>query len=413
MSVLPPPVSAAEVQRQLDFACRAHEDGHLPQALEAYQQLLATLPAMALLHYNRGLVLYEMAEFEQALPAFVQADHLAPEDADTLFNLALCQRKTGHAANAIATYLHLLEVEPSHIDGLYNLGGCYLHLHDDAQARDCYQRVLVLSPNYLSALNNLAYLHHRAGEMEEAINLYGRVLEQRPEDASVRYLLAALLEVPLEEAPESYVRDFFDAFAEDFERSLVEDLLYDNPHQLMGCLGRSSVAATACFQHGLDLGCGTGLSGMAFKGRTLMLDGVDLSAAMLAQAQSKGCYHHLHQDSIDHFLHTTGEHYDLFLATDVFIYVGNLVPIFTAAHDVGCKGSLFCFSTEHLSVPGFRLMPTGRFAYAPGYIYEMAGATGWQVMRTEPTQLRREREGWIGGDLWIMQRLELGLDATC
>lgn len=409
MRVPSPPVSAAEVQRQLDYACRAHEGGQLHQALEAYQQLLVILPAMALLHYNLGLVLYEMAEFEQALPAFVQADHLVPEDPDTLFNLALCQRKTGHAATAIATYLHLLEVEPGHIDGLYNLGGCYLHLHDDAQARECYQRVLALSPNYLSALNNLAYLHHRAGEMEQAISLYGRVLEQRPEDASVQYLLAALLEVPLEEAPESYVRDFFDAFAEDFERSLVEDLHYDNPYQLLSCLGRSSVAPAHSFQHGLDLGCGTGLSGMAFKGHTLLLDGVDLSGAMLAQAQAKGCYHHLHQDSIDHFLRTTGEYYDLFLATDVFIYVGNLLPIFTAAHEVGRSGSLFCFSTEHLSVPGFRLRPTGRFAYAPSYIHAMAVDTGWQVMHTEPTQLRREREGWIGGDLWILQRLTPGL----
>lgn len=408
MSLPPPSVSAAEVQRQLDCACRAHEDGHLHEALHAYRQLIAALPAMALLHYNLGLVLYEMARFEQALPAFAQADHLMPEDPDTLFNLALCQRKTGHAAAAIATYLHLLEVEPGHIDGLYNLGGCYLHLHDDGQARDCYQRVLDLDPNYLSALNNLAYLHHRAGEMAEAINLYGRVLEQRPEDESVQYLLAALLEVPLDQAPERYVRDFFDAFAEDFERSLVEDLHYDNPRQLYGCLCRSSVSATERFQHGLDLGCGTGLSGLAFKDHTLLLDGVDLSGAMLAQAQAKGCYHHLYQDSIDHFLRATGERYDLFLATDVFIYVGNLLPIFTAAHDVGRSGSLFCFSTEHLSVPGFRLMPTGRFAYAPRYLHELAQETGWQVMRTEPTRLRREREGWIGGDLWIVQRL--GLD---
>lgn len=412
MSLPPPPLTAAMVQRQLDCAFRAHEGGQLHEALDAYQHLIAALPAMALLHYNLGLVLYEMAEFAQALPAFAQADHLAPEDPDTLFNLALCHRKTGQPVAAIATYLHLLEVAPGHIDGLYNLGGCYLHLHDDSQARDCYQRVLALDGNYLSALNNLAYLHHRAGEMDEAISLYGRVLEQRPEDASVQYLLAALLEVPLDEAPESYVRDFFDAFAEDFERSLVEDLLYDNPQQLYGCLCRSSIAAADCFQHGLDLGCGTGLSGLAFKGRTLMLDGVDLSAAMLAQAQTKGCYRHLHQDSIDHFLRTTSNHYDLFLATDVFIYVGNLLPIFMATHGLGHSGTLFCFSTEHLGVPGFRLMPTGRFAYAPHYIHDLAAETGWQVMRTESTQLRREREGWIGGDLWILQWLGLATDVS-
>ena len=86
----------------------------------------------------------------------------------------------------------------------------------------------------------------------------------------MRYLLAALLGLPLTEAPDVYVQDFFDAYAEDFERSLVEDLGYENPRLLFDCFSQATSLGLQ-YDHGLDLGCGTGLSGQAFKERINVL----------------------------------------------------------------------------------------------------------------------------------------------
>jgi predicted TPR repeat methyltransferase len=399
-----PAPPAAFVHDRFVLACEAQSEGRLQEALEAYLELTVLAPASALLQYNLGLVYFELNLFVQALRSFALADSLAPGDIDTLFNLALCHGKNNDFAAAIATYEQVLVRDPAHVDSLYNLGGCYRRLHEDGRAADCYRQVLEIEPHYLSALHNLAYLHHRAGETEQAIALYGRVLELRPDDASVRYLLAALLGVPLEQAPDEYVRGFFDAYAGDFERSLVDDLGYDNPTRLYECLCQTeSVSGVSPYAHGLDLGCGTGLSGQAFKGCITVLDGVDLSQAMLSQAAAKGCYARLDQDSIDHFLHSAHESYDFFLATDVFIYVGALEDIFTTAHDLARPGALFCFSTEYLADDGFRLQATGRFAYSPAYIHQLADSTGWKILAEEPTHLRRERDDWIHGELWILR----------
>lgn len=398
------------IQQRFAAACHAHGAGELEEALEKYQQLISELPPSGLLQYNLGLVYFGLSCFDLALRAFSLADTLAPGDSDTLFNLALCRRKTGNLPAAIATYRQVLAGDGAHIDSLYNLGGCYHHLHDDIQARECYRLVLELDPTHLSALKNLAYLLHRAAENEQAIALYGRFLALRPEDESVRYLLAALAGVPLDHAPDVYVRDFFDAYAEHFEQSLVEELGYENPQRLYECLCRTEAIDALPYAHGLDLGCGTGLAGVRFKEKTAMIDGVDLSPAMLAVAAAKGCYHTLWQDSISHFLHSTTETFDFFLATDVFIYVGALLDIFIGAHAAARPGALFCFSTEHANAPGFRLLPTGRFAYSPGYIHELALGTGWIILAQEPSRLRREREAWIIGDLWILQRAELPAD---
>ena len=392
--------SPEQLRLAFDTACAAHSQGRLREALHHYLLLLKDLPHFPLLHYNLGLVHYDLGDYAEALRAFATADALSPSDVDTLFNLALCHKQTGDSAAAIAAYRQVLALAPDHVDCLYNLGGCYRDRHDDQQAMACYRHVLAIRPDYLSAVNNLAYLHHRAGENEQAIACYGQVLEQRPGDESVRYLLAALLGVPLNQAPDAYVRNFFDTYAEGFEQHLADGLGYDNPRQLHACLCRSPVGSIRC-DHGLDLGCGTGLSGQAFRDMVTELDGVDLSGRMLAQAAQKGCYARLHHDSILHHLAVTEATYDFFLATDVFIYVGELTPIFTAMRAVARPGALFCFSTEHLDVDGYRLLPTGRFAYAPAYIQAVADRTGWSVLTRESVPLRRHGDAWLPGDIWI------------
>ena len=124
---------------------------------------------------------------------------------------------------------------------------------------------------------------------------------------------------------------------------------------------------------------------------------------MLLKKKKKDCYNNLYQDNIIHYLQTTTETYDFFLATDVFIYVGALDNIFTALRAVARPGAIFCFSTESLNSPGYQLRNTGRFAYSRDYIRNIAAAAGWAVLIEEKTKLRKEREQWIAGDLWVLQ----------
>lgn len=219
------------------------------------------------------------------------------------------------------------------------------------------------------------------------------------------YMLASLLGVPLNRAPDTYVRKFFDGYSEGFEKSPVDLLGYDTPRQLYACLANYSgdKGIRKVYYHGLDLGCGTGLGGIAFKEMVAIFHGVDLSPNMLLRAADKNCYAALYQDSIRHYLQTAIETYDFFLATDVFIYVGALGDIFTTIRAIARPQALFCFSTETLESTGYRLQKTGRFSYSRSYVIETAAATGWAIMATETARLRKEREQWLAGDLWILQ----------
>ena len=88
-----------------------------------------------------------------------------------------------------------------------------------------------------------------------------------------------------------YVRHLFDQFSPDYDRRMRGELAYAAPEilgELSEIWGRRACASIpGCV---LDLGCGTGLCGGAFRARAGQLDGVDLSPAMVAKARARNLY---------------------------------------------------------------------------------------------------------------------------
>src|SRR5258708_36580128 len=84
----------------------------------------------------------------------------------------------------------------------------------------------------------------------------------------------------------------------------------------------------------LDLGCGTGRGGAAFRAGVDHLTGVDLSAAMIEEARRKGVYDRLETGELGDFLAAeaaAGARYDLIVAADVFVYMHDLAGVVAAA----------------------------------------------------------------------------------
>ena len=397
------PVQLSEEELNQLFAkgCEECQNGMLDSAKSCFLQLLEYFPEAPELYYNLGLVYYEQGEYENGCDSFIKAASFNPEDMDIFFNLALCQKKGGNIRGAIVSYSKVLQNDPKSIDSLYNLAGCYKDSRQDALAIETYLEVLKLAPDHPSAPNNLAYVYHCTGDRERAIYYYEMVLKSNPDHQAARHMLASLGRTSVTTSPESYVRDVFDNYSEKYEQSLVAELEYSVPTTIRKLLDRSSGCKNQ-YDHGLDLGCGTGLSGQAFADMVLVLDGIDLSEKMMAFAAEKKIYRHLYNGNITNFLRSTEEEYDFFLAADVFAYVGDLEESFSLLRKCGRRDVLFCFSTESLDGEGYQLQQTGRFSHSLSYVEGVARATGWEVMKRHSTSLRKEKGDWVQGDLWFL-----------
>jgi predicted TPR repeat methyltransferase len=181
---------------------------------------------------------------------------------------------------------------------------------------------------------------------------------------------------------------------------MQENLSYTTPTQLRA-LADETLSGEKMFQNGLDLGCGTGLSGEAFKDRVKRLTGVDLSPVMLRQAAEKGIYAALHEEELVDFLQHSKEKFDLILAADVFVYLGDLQPLFRQIKIHATPQALFLFSSE-ATEEDFILQASGRYAHSEKYIRNVAQETGFTVVKKRAANIRKEKGEWIRGNLYLL-----------
>ena len=90
--------------------------------------------------------------------------------------------------------------------------------------------------------------------------------------------------------PREYITSLYKSFAPKFDELLVDKLQYRTPALLRESVNSFFADSSSCANF-LDLGCGTGLSGLSF--RSLVSDGafvgVDLSPDMLEKAKERDC----------------------------------------------------------------------------------------------------------------------------
>ena len=182
-------------------------------------------------------------------------------------------------------------------------------------------------------------------------------------------------------APAAYVAGLFDSYADEFDSHLVGALRYQAHRQLVDQLV-ATCGGGARFRSALDLGCGTGLCGPLVRPMAARLTGVDLSARMIEKARSLGVYDRLEQGDIIEFLDGSEDRWDLVLAADVFIYVGDLEPVFARLERAMAEG-VFCFSVESLEGDGagLRLLPSLRYAHSEAYLERLASHTASRSSR--------------------------------
>lgn len=94
--------------------------------------------------------------------------------------------------------------------------------------------------------------------------------------------------------------------------------------------------------------------------------------------------------------------FDLFIATDVIIYIGEINSMFQSIVKSAAPKSYFVFSTEVYDGDGYTLQETARWSHNPQYIRTLAKQYGCSVSTQKRIPIRKEFEDWIMGDLFII-----------
>jgi predicted TPR repeat methyltransferase len=275
---------------------------------------------------------------------------------------------------------------------------------DFAGAADVLAQTVELAPGFATAWFALGAIRDRLGDRNGAVAAFEQARDGDPEDYHGARLQLARLGAG-EAAPamtETYVRRLFDQYAGRYDTALTEHLRYRGPAILCDAVEAAMREAgrPMRFAAMLDLGCGTGLGGAAFRSFAERLVGVDLSPAMIAQAAAKGLYDRLVSADLADFLAdeaTAAAQYQLVLAADVFVYINDLAPVIAGVARVLAPNGLLAFTVETHSGDGVKLLPTLRFAYAEAYLREILAGAGLTVLTLAEAAVRTEKGVPVNG----------------
>jgi len=269
---------------------------------------------------------------------------------------------------------------------------------DFAAAADILAQTVELAPRFATAWFALGAIRDRLGDAGGAIAAFEKARDADPEDYhGARLQLARLGNGDATPAmTQTYVRRLFDQYSARYDAALCRHLAYRGPALLRGAVEEVMSAAKRPLRFGsaLDLGCGTGLAGAAFRAFVDRLTGVDLSAAMIAQAETKGLYDRLVTAELADALaaeSASGAKYQLVIAADVLVYINDAAPIIAAVARVLAPNGLFALTVETHPDDGVKLLPTLRYAHGESYLRGVLAAAGLAVARLDNASVRSEK----------------------
>lgn len=294
---------------------------------------------------------------------------------------------SGDVRGALAEAREAVSLNPDVPAVLVALGQALLAAENLPAAIAELQRALRLDPEHLQARFLTGRAWAEAGEADKALEIFASLDPATPGlDAPLlaQWTARARAMKDAARSDPGYVRHLFDQFAADYDTRMRGPLAYAAPEILRELFDLVHGAGMA-MQGGLailDLGCGTGLSGAAFQPLASRMDGMDLSPAMIERARARGVYDRLMVGDIETALALPGPSYDLILAADTLVYLGDLAPSFRGARFRLAPEGYFLFTVEAAD-EGFSgdysLGPKRRWRHSEAYLRAAAAAAGFAV----------------------------------
>jgi len=377
------------------------EQGDLAKARDYLLQAADQAPRSPMIQNNLGNVYLQSGAYEEALLCYQKTLSIDASVTQANYNLGQAFAHLGRLQEAIGCYEKSVAQQPHYFSAWFNLGKMALALGYYPKSIAAFRKALALQPNSLLTMHSLGSALSVDGQIDEAISCYERLLEVQPDDESAKHALATLKGEKSERAPKGHIAAIFDELSGNFEQHL-DELGYEIPTLIYQSLIELT-SGDVQFKRMLDMGCGTGVAGPLFSKHVEQIEGIDLSGKMIELARDKGVYAQLEQADLIEYLQQSKEKYDLILATDVFVYQGNLSPVFKAVAHSATAGGWFLFSIELCEGEDYQLCPTGRYAQSAAYIEQLTEEFGFSIRAEQDVTVREEQKKKVPGKIYLLQ----------
>lgn len=427
------------IDKLLIKAIEKHDNLEYEEAEKLYRKILSTKPRHLDANYLLGTLYAENGDYEKAKQHLVRASQINPNSPMIQVNLGNVYRKLKTPVHALKCFNRARQLMPNLYQALLGLGSTLLDLDEDyVKAAEYFQKALALAPDVPEIYHQMGILLVKMDDLDGALKLLelARGMSPNIPDINVDIGLICLQTGKNKEAAEyfreacrispssikgayfleiaegcipekdltlKYSESEFNGYAATFEKSLIEKLQYTLPFKIHDTL-KQICGVDFHFESVVDLGCGTGLAGEALRKVANRLTGIDISGKMIEIAKSKNCYDQLYCGDLVTSINQQDVFFDLFVATDVLIYIGKIDELMAAVVSHAKPGALFLFSTEIVANGSdLLLQKSGRYAHSSKYVHDITKEHRCSVVCEEVIDLRLEAGSWIKGNLFVVR----------
>jgi len=351
---------------------------------------------------EQGAELLKKNLFIEAKNSFEKALHLKPDFIDAMNNLGFVNHKLGNLDQAVRLYKKVVALDPNYALESENRILKVIYFFSQGNIQDALTMLNILidiNPKDALLFNMLGGCLVSIGQPEMAITNYQKALELEPEYAIPKHMLNSLTGHTSKAPPKQYVKNLFDDYAYRFNDALVNKLQYNLPFIIKELVLKSN-SEKYQYKNVIDLGCGTGLAGKDLRDISSNLTGVDISESMIYEAEKLDIYDNLIVGDIVEKLNAFQDKFDLFIALDVLIYIGDTKSTFQAVRKCCKFNSLFVFSVEIQDENGYSLLKSSRYAHSDEYIMDQSSGL-FELVNSQNVRLRKEGENWIAGKVYV------------
>ncbi|MBY0356055.1 MAG: tetratricopeptide repeat protein [Rickettsiales bacterium] len=382
--------------------------GELKKALDAFDALIAMMPDYASAYQQRAGTHAIMKSWDMVVADARKAIQLNAEPSVPYYMLGLGLYHEKKYADAAVACEQAVNLDQNHRKSWDLLALALQRAGQLDHAVTCLKMIIERYPDDVNVYRSLAPLLMGMERKEEAVEYLDKGLTLFPDDGILSHFKASFDTVSIDTASENYVRDLFDGYAEEFDYQLQNVLDYRTPQLLADAL--RAVLKRNPYKNPLlrmlDIGCGTGLGGVAMQDITSYRVGIDISSNMVQKTRERGIYGRVEESEITKFYAQEQETYDVVYAADVYVYIGNIESNFAGAHKVLVDGGYYVFSVERddAAPQGFILRASGRFAHARSYIERLAVQYGFTIESITEAGIRKERGTFLDGYLVVLKK---------
>jgi predicted TPR repeat methyltransferase len=379
------------------------EKGEMDAAIVSYRRAIGLKGDFAYAHLYLGNALGSKGLLEEAIAAFRQALALDPGLRTAHNNLGSALRKVGRLDEAIAVYQQGIAAHPQAVECFCGLGSALIKKKLLKEAADVYRQAIALDGNCIAAHRGLAKALELQGDIPAVIAAFKAAREVAADPSNHDYELAALgVGNAPPASPRNYIVTLFNDYAQKFDQHL-QNLNYIAPQLLFDAVSALGPPQPMDI---IDLGSGTGMCGELFRPMARKLVGVDLAPKMIEMSRERGIYDHLMEQDITVALLESPGQFDLIVAADVFIYVGDLDEVFQAARTALRPGGLLAFSIESVDRGDYVLRSSRRYAQSLEYIRRLASHNGFKEVSIQDAVIRNEGNLPVMGKIIVLQSAE-------